>query len=121
MGAPRSRDENDSCDPCRCPAPAVPYSITLGTRYSPASVCGAMRWNASRRSDSVATSGRRRCATSCGWLIGSTPVVSTACICSIRPKMPFSLPRVASASASESSMRASVAMRRTCSVESDMR
>jgi hypothetical protein len=65
----------------------------------------ATAWKSARRSVSVTTSGRRRCTTSTAWAIGSMPVVSTACSCSMKPRMPFSWSRVASRSSAESSMR----------------
>ena len=52
------------------------HSITLGTRYSPSLTAGAFSWKRSLWSDSVTTSGRRRCAASSGCAIGTTPSVS---------------------------------------------
>ncbi|CAN0624213.1 protein of unknown function [Burkholderia multivorans] len=70
-----------------------------------------------RSTVSVTASSRRRCATawicSIGWASGAMPVVSTACICSTRPKNSLSWPSVCSASASAISSRARCAMRFT--------
>src|SRR2546425_69251 len=108
---------------CRrpCGSSKVRYSITLGTRYSPCSTCGATAWNCSRWSRSTTASSRSRDADSWACVIGSMPSVSTFCICPISSKMSFSWARTALASASLMPMRASSAMRRTSSRASGMK
>src|SRR6266568_4157411 len=108
---------------CRrpCGSSKVRYSITLGTRYSPRSTCGATAWNCSRWSRSTTASSRSRDADSWACVIGSMPSVSTFCICPISSKMSFSWARTALASASLMPMRASSAMRRTSSRASGMK
>src|SRR5204863_6240191 len=55
------------------------HSMTLGTRYSPSSTSGGLRWLSARWSASVTTSSRRRSATSVtavsGVYSGSMPEV----------------------------------------------
>src|SRR5258708_6476792 len=108
---------------CRrpCGSSKVRYSITLGTRYSPRSTCGATAWNCSRWSRSTTASSRSRDADPWACVIGSMPSVSTFCICPISSKMSFNWARTALASASLMPMRASSAMRRTSSRASGMK
>ena len=88
---------------------------TLGTRNRPRSTAGALFWLASRSFGSLTTSGRRRSdtwsITAVGWASGSTPVVSTAFICSTMSKKALSWERLVSLWALESSRRARLAMR----------
>src|SRR5216683_126742 len=108
---------------CRrpCGSSKVHYSITLGTRYSPRSTCGATAWNCSRWSRSTTASSRSRDADPWACDIGSTPSVSTLCILPISSKMSFNWPWTARASASLTPIRASSAMRWTSSRDSGMK